>query len=76
MRRSTRCSQHGARQGGAFLRIGACTQFIQQMTRVSGLGASEDAHNVGDMPGEGGKGLLDGLFIADIRKDIVEQTEL
>jgi len=67
--------QDGARQGRAFLRVGAGAKFVQQHQRF-GARAFKDAHDVGDMPGESGEGLLDGLLIADISKYVVKEAQL
>ena len=69
MRALHQVAQDGARQGGAFLRVGAGAQFIQHH-QCAAVGHAQDAHDVGDVPGKGGKGLFDGLFVADIGEDL------
>ena len=66
--------QDGARQRGALLRIGASPQFVEddQRTRV---GMLEDADDVGDVAAEGAERLLDGLLVADVSIDRLEEAE-
>ncbi len=68
-------AQDGARQGRAFLRVGARAELIEDHQRA-GIGLLQDADDVGDMPAEGGQRLLDGLLIADIGVDRVEAGQL
>jgi hypothetical protein len=67
--------EDGARQGGALLWVRAGAKFIQDDERAL-IGILQDVDDVGDVPGEGTERLLDGLFIADIGKDIMKTGKL
>ena len=60
--------EDGTRQGGALLRVRARAEFIQDHQRTL-VGFLQDMDDVGDVAGEGGEGLLDGLLVADVRVD-------
>jgi len=66
--------EHRPRQRGAFLRVGARAELVQQHQRAV-IRALEDAHKLADVPGERGKRLLDGLFIADVGENVAEQAQ-
>ena len=63
------------RQCSAFLRISSSAKFIQQHQAV-GVGFFQDVDDIGNMPGKGGQGLFDGLFVTDIGKDLFEYADL
>ena len=62
-------------QSGTLRRVGACTQLIQKDKRVR-HGKLEDASDLLHVAREGRKALLDALFIADIHKEFVKDTNL
>ena len=57
--------QDRACQRGAFLRVRARAQLVQDHQRVL-VGFLQDLDDIGDVPGEGGEGLFDGLLVADV----------
>ena len=61
----------GLRQGGALHRVGAGAQLVQEDEAAVArhLEDVDDVHHVG---GEGGKGLLNALLVADVRQDMAE----
>ena len=66
--------QDGTGEGRAFLRVGAGAEFVEQDERL-GVGFFQDADDVGDVAGEGGEGLFDGLFVADVGKNVLEHRD-
>ena len=62
----------GTGEGRPFLRVGAGAQFVEQHQRLS-VGTVEDANLIGHVSGEGRKRLFNGLFVADIGKDILKR---
>src|SRR5215207_451331 len=68
-------TQYRTRQRRAFLRIGPCTQFIENNQRTV-VNVLQNANDVRDMTAECAERLLDGLLIADIRIDRVETQQL
>ena len=62
---------YGDGQGGAFFGIGGGAEFVEQDQRVGGGGAGDEV-DVGDVGGEGREILLDGLIVADVGEDRVE----
>ncbi|MPM54776.1 hypothetical protein SDC9_101556 [bioreactor metagenome] len=65
----------GAGDGRPFLGVGTSAQLIEQNQRF-GAGVAQNAHDVGNVAGEGGKRLLDGLLIANIGKDVLKEADL
>ena len=65
----------GDGEGGAFFGIGGGAEFVEQDERMRGRGAGDEI-DVGDVGGEGGEILLDGLVVADVGEDGVEDGEL
>ena len=66
--------QDGPRQGCALLRVGARPQFVQQHQRAA-VGVRQNVDDVGDMPRKGGKRLLDGLLVADVGENLLENAD-
>src|SRR5215208_7129778 len=64
-----------ARQGRTFLRIRACTEFIEDDKRTL-VDLFEDPDDVRDVTTERAERLLDGLLIADICIDRLETGQL
>src|SRR5262245_12330522 len=64
-----------ARQCRALLWIGACTEFIEDDQRAL-VDLLKDADDVCDVTTECAEGLLDGLFIANIRIHRLEAGQL
>ena len=63
--------QNGHGQRGALGGVGARAQFVEQGQRMLAH-ALEDFHDVRHVRRKGGKRLLDGLFVANIGKHLVE----
>jgi len=66
--------EYGARQSGTFLGVGASAELVQEDKRTV-VGTLEDPRQLGDMPGEGRKRLLNGLLIADVSKNIPKDAD-
>ncbi|MBV6467791.1 MAG: hypothetical protein PGMFKBFP_03162 [Anaerolineales bacterium] len=67
--------QDGARQGRALLRVGACAEFVEDDKRAV-VGFFQNVDDVGDVTAEGAERLLDGLLVADVGVDCLEETQL
>ena len=67
--------QDGHRQGGALGGVGARAQLVQQHQGISPR-LLQDGYDVGHVGGEGGQGLLDGLFVADVGEHLGEHRHL
>jgi hypothetical protein len=67
--------EDGAGQRCAFLRIGACTEFIED-DEGTVINLLEDADDVRDVTTERAERLLDRLFIANVGIDRVEAWQL
>src|ERR1700757_1594919 len=65
----------GDGQGGAFFGVGGGAEFVEQHERVRGRNAGNEV-DVGNVGGEGGKILLDGLVVADVGENCVKNREL
>ena len=65
----------GNGQRGALFGIGGGAEFVEQDQRMRGRGARDEI-DVGDVGGEGGEILLDGLIVADVGEDGVEDGQL
>ncbi len=66
--------EQGTCQRCTFLWVSPGAQFIQQ-DQDSRIGLLKNPDDVGDMAGEGGKRLFDGLFIANIGKYVIKNAE-
>ena len=67
--------EDGTRQRRTFLWIGASAEFVQD-DQGAAVGLLQDVDDVGDVAGEGGEGLLDGLLVADVGVDGLEAGQL
>ena len=65
----------GYGESGAFFGIGGGTQFVEQDQRVLGCGTGDEV-DVGDVGGERGEILLDGLIVADVGEDGIEDGQV
>ena len=65
----------GNGQRGAFFRVGGRTEFVEQHQRMR-RGMVRDEIDVGDVRGKRRQVLLDGLIVADIGEDGVEDGQL
>ena len=63
---------HG--DGAALLRVGAGAELVEEYETL-GAGLVRDAADDAHMPGEGGEGLVDGLLVAYVGVDRVEDRE-
>ena len=63
--------RHGQRR--ALDRVGARAEFVDEHQRVL-VGLFQDVHDVRHVGRERGQRLLDGLFIADVREDLLENA--
>ena len=66
--------EDGACQRRALLRIGARAQLVEDDQRA-GIRFFQDADDVGDVTAEGAERLLDGLLVADVGVDRLEEAE-
>ena len=65
----------GYGEGGAFFGIGGGAEFVEQHQRVRGRGARDEV-DVGDVRGKSREILLDGLIVANVGEDGVENGQL
>jgi hypothetical protein len=65
----------GNGQGRAFFGVGRGTEFVEQHQRTRGCGARNEI-DVGDMRREGREILFDGLIVADVGQDRVENRQV
>ncbi len=62
----------GAGDGRAFGRVGAGAEFVEDDERAR-VGLLQNFDDVGDVRRKSGQALLDGLFVADVGVDAVEE---
>ncbi len=67
--------QNALCQCGALGRIRTCSQFVKEH-QIPGGHLLHDFHNVGHMAGEGGQALLNGLFVPNVCKHLLEHRQL
>ena len=66
---------NGDGEGGSLFGIGGRAEFVEQDERARGGGVGDEV-DVGDVGGEGGEILLDGLRVADVGQDGVADGKL
>ena len=67
--------QDGLGESRALQGVRARAQLVKKDQRVL-VRLLDDGHQVGHMGAEGGQALLDGLLVADVRKDLIEDGYL
>ena len=65
----------GDGEGGAFVGIGGGAELVEEDERSGCAARCGDAVEIDDVRGEGGEGLLDGLGVADVGEEGVEDGQ-